>query len=230
MAEKIYTELVFDLGTARTDEEVEISGKYIVVYFLNGNASLKLNNPGADAINLQYIRAIKTNFNKLYITNTAQSGKYLKMIVGYTEDSEIIRGAWGNVGIWGIDSSNTWRALLTETNGALFTKIYSHNISAVASAQVTVGTTATQLTSLTAAFSMVIKADDDNTADIYIGDNSVTTTSGFRLRPGQAITTYDPNPSHIYAISTADGQTVHLFIEKTTTVSAQSGTISIAGG
>ena len=80
-----YQELTFDLGTARTDEELEIRGDFILVEYLDGSASIKLDNPGHDAIDLTKVKQIKTSpefFEKIYITNTAQSGKTLKLLIG----------------------------------------------------------------------------------------------------------------------------------------------------
>ena len=82
---KKYQELTFDLGTARTDEELEISGDFILVEYLDGSAYIKLDNPGHDAIDLSVVKQIKTSpqkFNKIYITNSAQSGKTLKLLIG----------------------------------------------------------------------------------------------------------------------------------------------------
>jgi len=82
---KKYQELVFDLGVERKDEELEISGDFILVEYLDGSAYLKLDNPGHDAIDLTRVKQINTSpqkFNKIYITNTAQTGKTLKLLVG----------------------------------------------------------------------------------------------------------------------------------------------------
>ncbi len=82
---KKYQELTFDLGTARTDEELDIRGDFVLVEYLDGDASIKLDNSGHDAIDLTKIKQIKTSpemFEKIYITNTAQTGKTLKLIVG----------------------------------------------------------------------------------------------------------------------------------------------------
>jgi len=82
---KKYQELTFDLGVERKDEELEISGDFILVEYLDGTAYLKLDNPGHDAIDLTRVKQINTSpqkFNKIYITNSAQSGKTLKLLVG----------------------------------------------------------------------------------------------------------------------------------------------------
>jgi len=82
---KKYQELIFDLGTARTDEELEIRGDFILVEYLDGDASIKLDNAGHDAIDLTKVKQIKTApefFEKIYITNTAQTGKTLKLLIG----------------------------------------------------------------------------------------------------------------------------------------------------
>lgn len=83
--ERKYQELTFDLGVERKDEELEIRGDFILVEYLDGSASIKLDNPGHDAIDLTKVKQIKTSpefFEKIYITNTAQSGKTLKLLIG----------------------------------------------------------------------------------------------------------------------------------------------------
>jgi len=75
--------------------------------------------------------------------------------------------------------------------------------------QTSVGTSAVQITTVTAAKSITVKADNDNTAAVYVGISGVTTSNGFRLNPGEAITLYIKNPSVLYAISSATGQKLH---------------------
>ena len=75
--------------------------------------------------------------------------------------------------------------------------------------QVSVGTSAVQITTVTEARSITIKADNDNTDAVYIGDSSVTTTTGFRLNAGEAITLYLKDPSILYAISSSADQKIH---------------------
>lgn len=113
-----------------------------------------------------------------------------------------------------VDSS-TKALLVKEVSGAVKTvKISRYTTTDIFHGQVDVGTTEVQLTTETDCLSITIKADDDNTDDVYIGKSGVTTSNGFRLRPGQAITIYISNPSILYAISGSTGQKVHILGEK----------------
>ena len=113
-----------------------------------------------------------------------------------------------------VDSS-TKALLVKEVSGAVETvKISRYTTTDIFHGQVDVGTSEVQLTTETDCLSITIKADDDNTDDVYIGKTGVTTSNGFRLRPGQAITIYISNPSILYAISGSTGQKVHILGEK----------------
>jgi len=113
-----------------------------------------------------------------------------------------------------VDSS-TKALLVKEVTGAVETvKISRYTTTDIFHGQVDVGTSEVQLTTETDCLSITIKADDDNTDDVYIGKSGVTTSNGFRLRPGQAITIYISNPSILYAISGSTGQKVHILGEK----------------
>jgi len=78
---------------------------------------------------------------------------------------------------------------------------------------VEVGTTEVQISTVTEAYEVLIKADDDNTDDIYIGKSGVTVGNGFRLKAGQGITLKVRDPSKIYAISATDGQKIYVLYE-----------------
>jgi len=113
-----------------------------------------------------------------------------------------------------VDSS-TKALLVKEVTGAVETvKISRYTTTDIFHGQVDVGTSEVQLTTETDCLSITIKADDDNTDDVYIGKTGVTTSNGFRLRPGQAITIYISDPSILYAISGTAGQKVHILGEK----------------
>jgi len=79
--------------------------------------------------------------------------------------------------------------------------------------QKTVGTTAVQITTISEQnFGITVKADDDNTGNIFIGDSGVSTTTGFRLKAGQGITVELNNPSALYAIADAADQKIHYMV------------------
>jgi len=77
--------------------------------------------------------------------------------------------------------------------------------------QTTVGTTAVQITTTVtvAVFGICIKADDGNTGNVFIGEAGVTTSNGFKLAPGEAITIEIDFPEKLYAIADAADQKVH---------------------
>ena len=56
-----------------------------------------------------------------------------------------------------------------------------------------------------------IVADSDNDDIVYIGDSSVTTSSGFPLKRGAAMGMVISDPSLIYAVSPTANQKVHVF-------------------
>ena len=75
----------YDLGTARTNELISIpdEGDCICRVKLDGSATIKLNNPQAQSISLETIpRIYGIPFKRLYLTNTAQSGKELLLLIG----------------------------------------------------------------------------------------------------------------------------------------------------
>jgi len=120
---KKYQELTFDLGVERKDEELEISGDFILVEYLDGSAYIKLDNPGHDAIDLSVVKQIKTTpqkFNKIYITNTAQSGKTLKLLIGGAASFTAEKTVMGNVIIQDADGN---KAVVDSTNNALHVKV-----------------------------------------------------------------------------------------------------------
>jgi len=77
--------------------------------------------------------------------------------------------------------------------------------------QVDVGTSAVQLTTSATPckFGVVVKADDDNSGNVYVGGSGVTTSNGFRLGAGQGISLEIDDASKIYVIADSSGQKVH---------------------
>jgi len=76
--------------------------------------------------------------------------------------------------------------------------------------QVTVGTSAVRLANTeTPCRIVVIKADDDNSGNIYIGfSSSVSTSNGFRLAAGQAVTIEINDLSKLWVIADSADQKV----------------------
>lgn len=78
----------------------------------------------------------------------------------------------------------------------------------VAHNQGTAGTAAVQVSASSVEISsMVIKADDDNTGTLYVGNSDdVTTSNGFRLEAGQALQMDIADLSEVWLIASADGE------------------------
>ena len=76
----------FDLGTARTKELISIPdiGNCICRAILTGEVHIRLNNPQANKIPLRKIpRLYGVPFKRLFLTNDAQSGKELLLLIGW---------------------------------------------------------------------------------------------------------------------------------------------------
>lgn len=83
--------------------------------------------------------------------------------------------------------------------------------------QVVVGTSVTQLSGIAEppVRSVIIKADDDNTGNIYVGfSDKVDAKTGFRLTPGQRIEIAIDDPAKIYLIADTSDQLVHVIVIK----------------
>lgn len=76
---------------------------------------------------------------------------------------------------------------------------------------VTVGTSVTRLSNSSVHCRVVIiKADDDNSGNVYVGfDENVTTSTGFRLKAGQGVELVINNLNKIYLIADSDDQKVY---------------------
>ena len=56
--------------------------------------------------------------------------------------------------------------------------------------------------------SVTVEALKANTASVFIGNSTVTTSTGFELPAGAQVTLNVADPSKIYAIAAAGGQTI----------------------
>jgi len=59
---------------------------------------------------------------------------------------------------------------------------------------------------------VVIKADDDNSGNIYlcVNNSACTTSNGFRLKAGQALTIEIDNLNKLYLVADSDGQKAYV--------------------
>ena len=79
---KPYNRLNISLASAQTDEVLDMDGDFIIVESLNGSCSIKLNERSNNPIDLAIFKTIRSPFDRLYITNTAQAGKSLILMIG----------------------------------------------------------------------------------------------------------------------------------------------------
>ncbi len=83
VSSQTYRILTFDLGTARTNVETKLWGDAFTVVTIDGAASLRLNEPDNEDIDLNLIRELPlTLFYRFFLTNAAQVGKTLRLAVG----------------------------------------------------------------------------------------------------------------------------------------------------
>jgi len=81
----LYDVLTLDLGIARSDVEVEISGDVISVIEITGELDVKLNEKDEPVIELDKATRITITpkkFTKLFFTNPAQTGKSATLYIG----------------------------------------------------------------------------------------------------------------------------------------------------
>ncbi len=82
---KNYKTLRIDLSIARTKELFNMAGKYICVQDVSSRnviATIILNEKENDPLNLKNALEIETFFKEFYITNTAQAGQWIDLIIG----------------------------------------------------------------------------------------------------------------------------------------------------
>ena len=74
--------LTLDLSVARSEVEYKIYGDVMIVESMDGIATVCLNNKENSPLELRIGRKIYQDFFTFFITNTAQAGKTLKIVVG----------------------------------------------------------------------------------------------------------------------------------------------------
>lgn len=82
---KTYYTKTISLAEARTDKELLFDGDNIIVDSIDGEAYIKLNEKAHDNIDLRTHRTLKGTFIRLYLTNTAQAGKSVTLMIGRAE-------------------------------------------------------------------------------------------------------------------------------------------------
>ena len=79
-----YKQLTINLATARSNKKHELAGYNLSVLRLSSGAlcQIKFNNTTGEAIELSKVQRVESHFERFYITNTAQTGKTITLIIG----------------------------------------------------------------------------------------------------------------------------------------------------
>lgn len=77
----------YDLGDARSDTDLSLSGYPLTVFSLDGSCSIKFNSTSKPAIPLLALTypsmiMFDIQFTSVFLTNTVQAGKTLKLYIG----------------------------------------------------------------------------------------------------------------------------------------------------
>ena len=175
-----------DTSEARDSQPYNETGN--LIYVVNpgtptGKVYIKFNEPEEANWELTALRKIRFPFYRFWITNDAGTG---------TLEIRVARGLQ-----------------VEPYEGVVPTVSYTQP--SFVHGQKTVGTSAVQLqtASYSLAFGAVVKADDNNTGNIYVGEEGVTTSTGFRLAFGQGVKVEINNINKIYVIASAASQKVH---------------------
>lgn len=79
---KNYSTHVYDLSYIRKDTPINLERNSINVIAITHDCYIKINEKWEDPINLMHAGNIKGNFNKLYLSNNANVGGYVAIIIG----------------------------------------------------------------------------------------------------------------------------------------------------
>lgn len=84
-----YTLKTVSLGTAHTNEALGIEGQSLTIFRLDGTASIRFDGTAHDDIPLLPIEwpamvIFERQFNNVYLSNTIQSGKAIRLYAGQT--------------------------------------------------------------------------------------------------------------------------------------------------
>ena len=71
----------FDLGIERRDQLWQVSGQLLYVFSVDGEIYVKVNDQNSALIDLRIARIIRIPFERLYITNPAQTGKNCVIVI-----------------------------------------------------------------------------------------------------------------------------------------------------
>ncbi len=183
-----YVRRRIDLTDARAIEYLGISGEFLYVERVSSgsaNALIRLNRNTNDEIGLDSGTVIKTIFTSVYLTNTAQAGEWIDLIIGinfeyYNETAQAAMSAKAQPVV-----------PLTHANA---------DTNVVPAAQI--------------CNAVLIKADTNNTADAWIDFGTAAVQNAcFPLSPGDSVTVHLANLNEINANFEVGGENVFIIYE-----------------
>ncbi len=178
-----YRILVIDLGTARTEAELGITGSAVFIATAtdaNSNVLVRLNEIGNDQFTLKKQQKVISPFYRLYLTNAAQSGKTITLAIA-TQVPDLFEFE-DTSSQASIDA--TLSAILDELKG-LSTGTYGQTAALAGATQIIAANTGRK--------SALVQNDPASTNDLLLGlDNTVAVAKCFiRLQPGEVWSTDD---------------------------------------
>jgi len=106
---QLYNEIVVNLAVARTNEEHIFTGTYVYVIEstdVDSNVSIRFNELFRSNIRLVQGRGVRCPFYRFYLTNTAQAGKAITLVIGIESADFEIFDVGKALGITGIVDVN----------------------------------------------------------------------------------------------------------------------------
>ncbi len=182
-----YTRKRIDLSSARTVEYWGIPGEFLYIEQASSKsalASVRLNRNTNDEIDLALGTVVKTIFTTLYITNTAQAGQWIDIIIGI--NFEYYKKYQGDLG-------SLAKAVVPLTHA-------NPNTNIAAGAQVS--------------NAVLIKADTNNTADAWIDFGTPAVQNAcLPLSPGDNVSVHLNNLNQVNANFEVGGEYVFIIYE-----------------
>lgn len=186
------------LDNAKTDFQLQLTGNYIrAVEATDVNANIEIKFNGIDGDRLIFTKGfcVKTYFTEIYITHTAQAGKYIELTIASLADDlfEIIddRSETGQTGI--LENIRDDQRATTASDNA--------------EATVGAGAEVLLLAANSNRKSLSIQAKDTNTGVLYVLYKTGAAATKYKaiLQAGQILTD-DKWRGVVYAIGSAAGQ------------------------
>lgn len=166
--------LVLDLGTARDNEVLVVQGDSLLVASISGSLSVRFNEPENPLHNLQVERNFslfgnESGFYRLFLTNSAQSGKSATLVIGKDMAFRVEQGLPATK--------------LTDSDGNDIDPLTQNVLSSPTHGKTDVGTTSTAIMAAQSDRNYALIINDSDTV-VYLSLNGAAEVGkGIRLNP-----------------------------------------------